>query len=144
MQEQTSSKTVCIKTIYRIESAKGIGLYNFFKADYFVHSVLVDRHRHPSPSDDSLLVANVRKASNCNYFDIEAFMRFGFCSVEQLRSWIYKDEWLVKLHEYGLKISEYKLYSEHVHEGNTQAIFDSRQVLHKQQWSIIEYFRLEA
>ena len=144
MQEQTSSKTVCIKTIFRIESAKGIGLYAYSKALHFAHGTLVDRHRHPTPSDDSLLVANVRKASSFKFFHIEEYMRFGFCSVEQLRSWIYKDEWLVKLHEYGLKIAEYKLYNENVHEGNTQAIFDSREVLHKQQFSILEYFNLSA
>lgn len=140
-QEPVLNQT-SIKTIYRIESAKGIGLYSYRKADEFAHGTLVDEHRHPTPSDDSLLVANVREYTCRNYFQIEDHMRFGFCSLEQLRSWIYQDEWLVKLHKYGLKIAEYRLYSENVCEGNTQAIFDGGEVLHKKQYSILEYFGL--
>lgn len=140
-QEPVLNQTT-IKTIYRIESVKGIGLYSYAKAAEFAHGTLIDCHRHPTPSDDSLLVANVREYTCRNYFHIEDHMRFGFCSVGQLRNWIYQDEWLVKLHKYGLKIAEYRLYSENVCEGNTQAIFDGKQVLHKQQYSILEYFGL--
>lgn len=140
-QEPVLNQTT-IKTIYRIESAKGVGLYSYAKAAEFAHRTLIDCKRHPTPSDDSLLVANVQEYTCKSYFYIDEHMHFGFCSVEQLRSWIYKDEWLVKLHKYGLKIAEYRLYSENVCEGNTQAIFDGGEVLHKKQYSILEYFGL--
>jgi hypothetical protein len=67
---------------------------------------------------------------------------FGFSSIDQLRSWIYKDDWLVGLHDIGMLLAVYICEDEDVLVGNTQAIFKGN--VSKTQHSILEYFSISS
>ena len=47
----------------------------------------------------------------------------GFANTDQLRSWIYKDEWLVQMERRGFRLAVFDIDNDHVVVGNTQAIF---------------------
>lgn len=127
-------------TVYRIETFGGIGMY-FCNEDEEQTAQGIISHwpaRHPLPREDSKLCAAMREKA----ID-ESLMQkyiFGFISVDQLRSWIYEDNWLKELHSLGLVISEYTCSVDDILVGHTQVIFKNH--LTRTSYSIIEYFNL--
>ncbi len=120
--------------IYRFEYPDGEGIYWHDDPEKRVGTFFEFDNRHPHPENDSLL--GVITFSPDYYF--------GFLSIEQLRSWFYKDEFLVKLHEKGILISEYNCECCDVLEGHTQAMFIRGKSLDRMQYNILEYFELEV
>jgi hypothetical protein len=130
----------------RIEHPKtGKGVYTSYgEKNYDLRNILQfkfcrDDVRHPAPSRDSLLVANMQKQG----FDIvewafpEKFV-FGFSTKEQCRAWFFSDVVLQLIHECGFKLME--IESENVVMGNTQVCIASDQITQKTLFDILEYF----
>lgn len=126
-------------TVYRIEhkeTKQGMyfgprSLYNI--AGACGDDIYGEHRRHPHPREDSVLMStdfyNLRDTSGLNY---------GFISIEQLRSWLYKDAWLIGLDAAGYVLAI--IESEEVYVGSTQAVF-----LRPDEYptfSIKEYFNL--
>ena len=99
-------------------------------------------NRHPMPQDDSKLREENKDLfmdSWCGLvFNASRFI-FGFSTIEQLRSWLYKDEWLENLF-----LSDFYLVELEgdVRHGNTQACIDSRTMKVIATHSIAEFFNL--
>ena len=126
-------------TIYRIETPEGEGMYHSGASE--VTSNLHHPYRHPEPDEDDLLApVLISKSGGSEHIAWYALRNyyFGFSSVEQLRRWIYQDEWLRGLHNDGLVITV--IESDDVLLGHTQAMFDGR--VSEQQHSILEFFNL--
>lgn len=153
-----------MKQVFRIETVDGRGMY---RSDFglSVSNLLRDGgENHPLPDQDSLLLPKVEdklrdmfKERGLDYDDKEKllvwdiqdiyndFWRshfFGFGSIEQLRRWLYKDEWLIKLEEYGLVIAVYEVDDEDAMVGYTQAIFKRTGNDKKTQYNIKQFFNL--
>lgn len=82
--------------------------------------------RHPMPHDDSALVRNVARMEGYVH-GRQIFWTdylYGFSSLEQLKSWIYKDEVRVGLHSLGFTIGVYEY--DWVAYGDTQAVVHVR------------------
>lgn len=126
-------------TIYRIETPEGAGMYCSRVSN--ITNEMQDMFKHPMPDEDDLLVFALKdKSENGSYIlwsKLEHYY-FGFSSVEQLRRWIYQDEWLRILHDDGLVITV--IESNDVLLGHTQAMFSGR--VSEQQHSILEFFNL--
>jgi hypothetical protein len=123
-------------TVYRIEK-DGIGMYGSggCGGEYGY-----DSFRHPAPDDDAKLrkATDERKAQDGKmYFDY-APSHFGFISIEQLRAWVYADDWLRSLHESGHVLAIIR--SDDVLVGHTQVIFKRPEKYLKV--SIKDYFNL--
>ena len=123
--------------VYRIEDEDGKGMYHSSKAI----SMEVDERKHKEPCSDSLLAPVWLSLSTGSR---ETFV-FGFASIEQLRNWVYDDDWLYKLHETGFILSVYDVPDKDVIAGHTQVMFlrfeDVRAA--RIEHSIKEYFKLE-
>lgn len=125
-------------TVYRIEhkeTRQGMyfgprSLYNI--ANACGDDIYGEHSRHPHPMEDSVLMATdiPRYAT--------AHLNYGFASIEQLRSWLYKDAWLVGLHAAGYVLAI--IESEEVYVGSTQAVFLRPETYPT--FSIQEYFNL--
>jgi hypothetical protein len=137
-----------MQTFYRIEHKEtGAGMYhqgnngtpNFYDILRETESNLFDDH-HPSPYNDSKLLDSfeAKGVAADEVVYVGSKYSYGFCSVEQLRSWVYNDEWLRKLDEseYVLAVVE----SDDYFEGNTQGIFVKPEEYKKV--SIKEFFNL--
>jgi hypothetical protein len=124
--------------VYRVERKDNRrGIYSGMGGLYEISSYSTDS-RHPEPERDSLLIASITAAGHRAYTKIET-LHYGFVSIDQLRSWLYDDEWLKELSENGFILAEYK--SEEVYVGNTQLIFlrgERRHHVH----NIMKYFQL--
>ena len=129
-----------MKTVYRIERHDGTGMYRC--ANNSTVSALdimgYDDMQHPMPDDDSLL-AKRRVIEGVSDIQLRLY-RFGFDSVRQVRNWVYKDAWLIALHDSGFVISEYLCNDYDVIVGHTQAIFKNE--IEKESFSILEYFKV--
>lgn len=124
-------------TVYRIETKDGTGMYG--SGGCREAGFGYDNSRHPSPEDDALLSKLLEeKSGNAAWCFSFSPYHFGFATIEQLRNWIYRDEWLLELHNSGhvLAIIE----SEEVFAGYTQAIFIRPETY--QTLDIKEYFNL--
>jgi len=99
--------------VFRVQTPKGVGMYcsgaratgQMFDLDTY----------HPSPNNDGKLGDVWAELHN------KVEWRFGFASIDQLRMWIYRQEWRDSLHEQGLYVSV--ISAEYVHVGETQAIY---------------------
>lgn len=140
-----------MKTIFRIEDKAGQGMYRSDKFGSSQHNPMYgdgyDDMKHPLPHNDSLLMSNMRiwhaaqgntEQSQKSCPVVDAF-NFGFASQEQLRNWIYKDEWLVKLDQ-KFFLTLYAVPDEFVVVGHTQACFIREQVVNKRRYNITDYF----
>lgn len=133
-----------MKTIYRIEAITGEGMYRCRSALVSFKDACdimpIDEAKHPTPRNDSLLIMNMEASGlDTNSEDVYEY-RFGFSSLEQLRNWIYRDSWLIGLHDIGLVITEYCCEDKDVLVGHTQAIFKGS--LYRKSYSIKKYFYL--
>lgn len=137
--------------IYRIEDADGGGLYrgdNSFQNPVTSSS----SDRHPLPNDDSRLMDSIsfrmdldlgpdERYQHWTYFLEDEFI-FGFASVEQMRNWVYNDEWLVKLDTVGFYLTVYDMPEHHVCVGNTQAVFRRHEALSNRRYTMAQFFNL--
>lgn len=122
--------------ILRIEDVNGGGLYRGENRDN--NPLVLDdgelffgSDKHPIPWDDSRLMASYELAdqrskyesadgvSSCYLHDYH----YGFSSPEQMRSWIYKDQWLKDMGPNGFRLAVFEMDERDVLLGNTQACF---------------------
>lgn len=85
-------------TILRFEDKNGKGLY---RGEIDFNTIIGEgddytTEQHPTPNHDSLFRENYQPNS---IWDLEEFV-YGFTDMQQLRRWLYKDEWLIKLYEH--------------------------------------------
>jgi hypothetical protein len=134
--------------IYRIETESGGGMY---QGSYGALCPLTfDSARHPIPENDSLLMDNMScviereglPPATSAWSFIYGRYRFGFASVDQLRAWVYQDDWLVKLHLYGLRLAVYDVDDEDCVVGYTQAIFRNSEPWKTNYFNILDFFGL--
>ncbi len=67
---------------------------------------------------------------------------FGFATLEQLKFWIYKEEWVTQLEENGFVISRLEASStEYVTHGRTQAIINRHTIKHQSHipWEVLNH-----
>ena len=82
--------------------------------------------RHPMPRKDSKIV------QECEKRDIDADclndgeFRFGFLSINQLRSWFYNNDSLIELGKAGIILRIYSAPEENIIAGNTQCCFSEK------------------
>lgn len=105
-----------MKLIYRIENKRGRGMY--YNGDEGCQvRYMMQEERHPPPTSDVKLRGVWEKL----YWNGEhQFWQFGFNSLDQLRSWVYKQEWRWELHDAGFAVYAYAATDYHL--GDTQAI----------------------
>ena len=114
-----------VREFYRVEDPSGYGMYSS-PLDPMVSSEMNgDPQRHPKWQDDSRLSDEVCREFGVGYnpkdWEVEELWRWGFCSMEQLKFWIYRDEWQEELTNCGFRVAH--LRAEGLH-GDTQGIFD--------------------
>ena len=128
-----------MKTVYRIELPDGTGMYRCGTNSVGAGDIFdFNEVQHSIPDDDSLL-AKRRVIEGVSDIQLRLY-RFGFDSVRQVRNWVYKDAWLIALHDSGFVISEYLCNDYDVIVGHTQAIFKNE--IEKESFSILEYFKV--
>lgn len=123
--------------VYRFEYEDGGGIYCGLPPEGCKKPCIdTDMERHPQPQEDSFLRGRL------NFDDCRLFY-FGFHSLVQLRSWFYKDEWLVHMADCGVVIAEYDMFYWDVVEGHSQTMFIRCNLIGKNQHNILKYFGLE-
>lgn len=116
---------------YRVENANCTGMYRFSDDDDATLDDMVfededyNPRRHPLPCQDSLLLKGLGKKWP-DFFGHDAMNfqgnhHFAFKSLEQLKFWLYRQEWREWLEQRGFEIVVYE--AEGVY-GDTQAVFD--------------------
>lgn len=105
--------------IYRVHQEGDVhrGLY---RCDTMVDMELQECIRHPTPDQDAALSdfwCSMDWLKQGNYY-------FGFKSIAQLKSWIYRQEWRDQLHLDNVVISI--IECDEAHLGDTQAVFNIR------------------
>jgi hypothetical protein len=102
--------------IYRVENSLGKGMYTGDNCE--ATREMHDTFRHPPPYQD----ARLRDAWDEKYYaGSQHLYNFGFSSLDQLRMWIYRDEWRRLLHDAGFFIHAYS--ADNYILGDTQAVF---------------------
>jgi len=102
--------------IFRIQNKHGIGMYTA-QAE-ITYCMLELDGRHPPPLDDTRLCAAIEATGrHCQFGDYN----FGFSSLDQLRSWVYRAEWRSGLEAEGFFVVE--LETAEVYKGDTQAVW---------------------
>lgn len=116
--------------VYRVENAKGIGMYYISSiageglghvmtdtGDTEIYYDTNEGGRHPAPRHD-------------NKLDWSAFQdrhgpqsRFGFASIDQLMFWLYREEWRQGLKDRGFTLAVYEADEGAYSHGDTQAVF---------------------
>lgn len=106
--------------VWRVEDAHGVGLHTKLVAPYneeydlivptaFNQAAYSDWHpfdndlaAHPPPEDDTQLTAELARSGlgMADHF-------FGFKSARQMREYLYRDSWLMKLDEFDMFVSLY-------------------------------------
>lgn len=122
--------------VLRIEDRFGTGMYTSYNFPSFHDIAGFDDTNHPTPMMDSLLM------SNLGYNDNMSSHHFGFGSVDQLRRWIYNDDWLRQLHNAGFILVTYDVPDEYVFLGNTQCVFTKCFAYKREEHSIVRFFSL--
>lgn len=123
--------------IYRVEDSLGQGMYSSrltSKVDLYSDGA----RNHPGPSADKQLTRNLNSVNT----KLQTQHLFGFVSKEQLRKWLYRDEWIEQLHEVGLFCSIIYLPNKHRETyfiGDSQAIYDSNKVVRKEEISMLTF-----
>lgn len=117
--------------IYRVEDAKGWGIYNGSGLADAARIDSGETERHPMAYRDEKLRAYARRG---NFFEPVVWrgepgkwhnkgkLRYGFASLDQLRFWIYAKAWRVRMEDAGARIGIYDAAECLV--GETQAVFN--------------------
>ncbi len=101
--------------IYRVEDSDNCGMYS---AD-ISNNMFELQSRHPPPHDDVTLGPKWKVLTS----DQKDPYRFGFASLEQLKFWIYMQEWRTELEAEGYRVSVYLVPSKFTMVGETQCVF---------------------
>lgn len=95
--------------------------------------------RHPMPWSDTALrwdhLRNILGVPKDHCY-------FGFSSLDQLKSWLYRQEWREYLHENGFVVKAWELPEESMHSGNAQAVA-TKQALESHEPAYISVLDLE-
>lgn len=109
-----------MRRFYRIEDCDRVGCYHSTRVPHN-DSYQNPSERHPMPQDDSLLTTNKYNIEALRgYYWFSSVFRYGFNSLEQLRSWFYEDSALEMLHNCGFVLAIYEIPE--MIEGHTQCI----------------------
>lgn len=136
-------------TIIRLEHPKtGKGVYTSYGEktqdlqEILKYKFAQDEIRHPTPTKDSLLVANLlNRGIDIEFRCLPERFVFGFANKEQCRAWFFSDVVLQLIHECGFKL--YEIESEKVVFGNTQVCVATDEIDNKTAFDVLEYFGLE-
>lgn len=113
--------------VLRIEDAEGYGMYRAGgpggSAWTRAIGCVQDDYAHPLPVDDSGLTR-----AALGWLDLNrAAARFGFTCLAQLRRWLFRDDWVRALSDYGCVLVEYEVDDRAEYfAGHTQVIFNIR------------------
>lgn len=116
--------------VYRIEHKMyGGGVYRNNAVslsncdDYYI-----EHDKHPAPEDDGMLKRALDEKNMINHYgnlrySVTVDYSFGFSSLEQLRSWFYKDSWIEWMSENDFIVAVCDVPYSDVLIGYTQAMF---------------------
>lgn len=103
--------------VYRVEDQLGYGPY---EVECDVSFEMTHDAHHPLPENDAKLSSFWRDQLLKGYWHYTKY-RFAFASLEQLKFWIYREDWRKELDENGFRVSVYETDSAKI--GDTQAVF---------------------
>lgn len=112
--------------VYRIENKKRQGPYVKSNNTLCEHSHKVFDSKQPPPRNDIKLKGALLKKEGTE--DIPIKYRFGFCSVEQARKWVYKRSWCLSLRKGGFKLVAFEVPDEFCLVGDSQLMYDCKRV----------------
>lgn len=117
--------------VYRVENSNGGGMYT--ETECTPSYEMIEEARHPTPDKDALLAPLWQiELETANYLRFS----FAFASLEQLKFWIYREDWRKKLDENGFGVSVYETDSALI--GDTQAVFLKSQAKLEYTLSLLE------
>lgn len=104
-------------TVYRIENKAGQGFYNCSGSD-ITHcpTYREDHEKHP-PAGREIMKTLRDKGWPRN-------MIFGFESLEKLKTWVHREDWVQFLDENGFDVCGFKISEQHVLKDDVQVVFD--------------------
>lgn len=103
-------------TVYRIENKAGQGFYNCNgSAITDCPTYKVDKH-HPRASE-VIMRTLCEKGWPSN-------MIFGFESLEKLKTWVHREDWVQFLDENGFDVCGFKIREHHVMKDDVQVVFN--------------------
>lgn len=118
------------KLVWRVQLPNGDGMYHAgvldctqaMNYDLFSDDMHLGQSklRHPCPRDDYMLAPHWNALRNKGEYK---WYIFGFADVDQLLSWVYKNEWHQEIHNTGFKVYVYSVPDAYVCIGATQACF---------------------
>jgi hypothetical protein len=137
--------------IYRIEDFAGGGIYRGENLHLNPISSF-SSERHPLPWSDSLFVENgdamMYREGEPHYRELSTFIDgdfiFGFATTEQLRNWVYQDDWLWKFDERGFRLTVFDVPNDHVIVGYTQAVFRRREAVSESYFKLCDFFNIDT
>lgn len=103
-------------TVYRIENKAGHGFYNCQGNDITQCPTYRQDERHP-PASREILDTLRKKGWPSN-------MIFGFESLEKLKTWVHREDWVQFLDENGFDVCGFKIQENHVLKDEVQVVFD--------------------
>ncbi len=110
--------------VYRVQNDLNRGMYRCSSEHSFTANDMdagPDRfYRHPMPHDDSALMRAVAERG-IGLDTITSDDYFGFGSIDQIKRWIYQDDWRVLLDQSGFFIQIWEPFMPAF--GDTQAVF---------------------
>ena len=112
-----------MKTIYRLETPEGVGVYTARELYPMLCRVLseyCELPNHPGPFTDKRL-----KNLFLQWGELLAF-NFGFSSLRQLKDWFFNREDRQLISECGIVCVVYEVEDGHFHEGEKQCVFKKR------------------
>ena len=112
--------------VYRIENAKRQGPYVNIDNTLCKHPIKVRDKRQPTPENDKLLSAVLPVEDGETV--VPSKYKFGFCSVEQARKWIYKKSWCNSLRKNGFKLVQFEVPDDYCIQGSKQVMYESKRV----------------
>jgi hypothetical protein len=138
--------------VYRIEAPDGSGIY---RGSMSCSNPVTDfsESRHPLPHSDSGLVNNINAKraddedddpgwSQSSWIENNDYI-FGFANTEQLRNWVFKDEWLQQFQQRGFRLTVFDIDSNDVLVGHTQAIFQRAKAKQESYFEVADFFEIE-
>lgn len=115
-------------TIFRVVDKDGFGMYG----SKIITSCLWDRatdcaydEQHICPCADGLT-------------NIPFSWYYGFNTIEQLKKWVHKPEWLCNMHNLGGKLLMISIPREYVWVGGHQVVFDPHEIVEVLEMSLLE------
>lgn len=116
--------------VLRVEDRCGGGMYRpnsndgAYEQSAWVRAIgHIQEREHPAPHEDSGLTQYALRWLGLN----QAAARFGFSSLEQLRRWLYNDDWIRRLSAEGCALVTYDVDAgAECFVGHTQVIFNIR------------------